>query len=73
MHASDWTHESDDHAAPGLSAVLRKGKNKCSSSATPYHVSPISLADDSAAPPKSGFLLCVCVCRWSLAFGIGNE
>ncbi len=61
VHASDWTHESDDDVAPGLSALLLKGKNKWSSSAKPYYVIPISLADDSAAPPKSGYLLCVCV------------
>ncbi len=38
VHASDGTHESDDDDAPGLSAVLLKGKNKYSSSAKPYYV-----------------------------------
>ncbi len=62
MHASDSTHESDDDAAPGLSAVLLQGKNEYSSSAQPY-LSLISLADDNdtPVPPKSGYLLCVCV------------
>ncbi len=59
--ASDSTHESDDDAR--LSAVLLQSKNKYSSSAKPS-LSPI-LADDNdtAASPKSGYLLCVCVCR----------
>ncbi len=76
MLASDRIHESDDDAAPGLSAVLLKGKNKCSSSAKPYYVSPISLADDSAAPPKSGYLVCVCVCvggLWPLVSEMNNN
>ncbi len=76
VHASDWTHESDADAAPGLSAVLLKGKNKCSSSAKPYYVCLISLADDSDTPPKSGYLLCVCVCvggLWPLVSAMNND
>ncbi len=78
VHASDGTHESDDDAAPELSAVLLKSKNRCSSSAKPYYVHPISLVDDSAAPPKSGYLLCMCVCvcvggLWPLVSTMNND
>ncbi len=54
---------------------LLQAENMCSSSAKPY-LGPISLADDNdtAAPPKSCNLLCVCVGGlWPYRLGICNE
>ncbi len=67
MHASDSTHESDDDAASGLSAVLLQGNNEYCSSAQPY-LSLISLADDNDTPvPPRAAICCVYVCTWTSA------
>ncbi len=67
VYASDGTHESDDDAALGFSAVLLQDKNEYCSSAKPY-LSLTCLADDIDTPvPPRAAICCVYVCTWTPA------